>query len=724
MAQQYNFDINGAMKAGYTPEQIQQYLAQQQKAGNNYQLTPTPQVTPQQSQQPAQPKGNWFTDALPAIGGVVGGIGGALIPGLGETGIGEVGGAAFGSGLGETAKELITGQKLNPGEIGAQTAIGGVGGVLGKGVGYVAGKALSKVGQTAPVFENAATELAQGTRQIRVKPSVSGASQEKAINTTLDKYGVKGTAQQQYSRLQPTMKNIEGKINKVIQDNPDVGASRQDIENEFMKNLDSSLRSKDITAPQAKDEINGYLDDLLKAAPDKTEAGQVLDAQGNAVGSTTAASEGDNIPLGQLRALKKLVNEDYGPVYTKSQAGQALTPRQKVIMAAWDSLDQAVKNASPEVKGLLTDESNIYKSARSLSSARSNPPTLRVMGTSVPAPVTQAARDIAGGTLNAAGKGIARTPGGLPPLVSQSVGQGITRSFVPQNSQNSQDPNQYGQPDESQNSTTSNYNQNTLPPTPAQASSSNSTIGASPSQALPTSPNSFFQAQRPSGFMQGWTIKGQPVDENTKNLLWQVTNYRLDPLKMTSLKNNQREQLISMASQVDPNYTSSQYPVVEDTRKDYTSGKSAQTIRSLNTAIGHLNALAESGKALGNSQIPLINSAKNAIAQGSGQPGVGRFNTTANAVAGEMATVFKNSGATDDEIKTWRQQLDPNMSPAQLQTSISQMIELMGSRLNALQTQYEANIGKPTDFSFLSPESQKILQGLGIDPSSLTSQQK
>lgn len=135
---QYQFDINAAMQAGYTPDQIQAYLKQQQAQGNQYQLTPTPQATPQQSQQPS----NWLVDALPTVGSIVGGVAGAAIPGLGETGIGEIGGAAAGAGLGETARELIEGKPLDAKSIAGQTVLGGAGGAVGKGIGYVAGKVL------------------------------------------------------------------------------------------------------------------------------------------------------------------------------------------------------------------------------------------------------------------------------------------------------------------------------------------------------------------------------------------------------------------------------------------------------------------------------------------------------------------------------------------------------------------------------------------------------
>ena len=253
------------------------------------------------------------------------------------------------------------------------------------------------------------------TRKITKPASVYGAGKEKAINATLEKYlkFFKGSPQQQYEGLQPAMQEIEGKIGQFIAKNPAVSASKEAIKKSFIKNLASSLRSKDLTQKQAITEINGYLTDLLKAS--------------GGTGKFT------NIPLTTLRNLKKLVNADYGPVHKILERGTgALNPRQKVIAAAWDSLDDAVKSASPTIKTLLTDESNLYKAAQSLSSARVNPPTFRVMGTSVPAWATQTGRDVIGGVFGKTGQAlsspIARTAGKMG---AQAVGQVGARTFMP-----------------------------------------------------------------------------------------------------------------------------------------------------------------------------------------------------------------------------------------------------------------------------------------------------
>jgi hypothetical protein len=244
--------------------------------------------------------------------------------------------------------------------------------------------------------------LTEGTRQIKVKASVFGAKVEKAINETLNKYGFKGTAQMQYEKLEPVMKEIEEKIQTLIKDNPDLAVSKESIRESFIDNLKSSLRTKDLTQKQAIAEIEGYLTDLLRAAGDVgAEKGQPL-LKGGA----------KDIPLAMLREMKKILNQDYASVFKKLENNTSLNAREKVIAAAWGSLDDAVKNLSPELKQLLLDESNLYKAAQPLSSARFNAPTLRGFGTSLPARVTQFLRDIGSNTLKKLGIGVEKLPNG------------------------------------------------------------------------------------------------------------------------------------------------------------------------------------------------------------------------------------------------------------------------------------------------------------------------
>lgn len=109
------FNIAGARQAGYSDEEIQRYLAIRQG-----------EQTPQQ--------GGGIADYLPLLGA----IGGSFIPGAGT-----ILGGALGAGAGTLLKQSMQGGG-EPGEIIKEAALGGAGGILGKGIGAVAGKILPK----------------------------------------------------------------------------------------------------------------------------------------------------------------------------------------------------------------------------------------------------------------------------------------------------------------------------------------------------------------------------------------------------------------------------------------------------------------------------------------------------------------------------------------------------------------------------------------------------
>lgn len=318
----------------------------------------------------------------------------------GTTATARIGSMAAQGGTSSALRELTSTEQMTPEERLKNTAIaGGIGAAIGAGTQAV-GEAYNAVRGAGDKVKEVGDNYRKEVRQIKQPASVYGSGKEKAISQTLDDLGFKGTPANQYSQLEPKMAELESQIQSLVKSNPDIKVNVGDIRQSFMDNLESSLRSKDLTSSQAKKEIEGYIADLIKSS-----------------GGTPS----DELSLGSLRDLKKLVNKDYGPVYNIAERGGALTPRQKVIQAAWDSLDSAVKNASPEMKKLLEMESNLYKAAPSLSSARFNAPTFRAFGTSVPGKVSQGLQDATGKTITGVGNAMDSLPElpNISPVISE-----------------------------------------------------------------------------------------------------------------------------------------------------------------------------------------------------------------------------------------------------------------------------------------------------------------
>lgn len=230
------------------------------------------------------------------------------------------------------------------------------------------------------------------------------------------------------------------------------------------------------------------------------------------------------------------------------------------------------------------------------------------------------------------------------------------------------------------------------------------------------------QAGLPGG-ANGATPLGVTGDEAIKDLapdqqqmVKLLAAYKFPLPSGQALRTPYWQSLIGKVAAYDPSFDATQYQARQKLRTDFTSGQGARNIRSLNTAVGHLDTLSKAGTDLSNGSFPLWNAIANKGITAVGDPRVTRFNTAANAVESELASVFKGTGASDQEIKAWRSTLNDAQSPAQLKGAIDQAIELMNSRLGAMQSQWETGMGGPKDFQILNPRSKSIIGRLTGQP--------
>ncbi|MGP2491068.1 hypothetical protein ACTDI4_05505 [Mesorhizobium sp. PUT5] len=210
------------------------------------------------------------------------------------------------------------------------------------------------------------------------------------------------------------------------------------------------------------------------------------------------------------------------------------------------------------------------------------------------------------------------------------------------------------------------------------------------------------------------------LEPATANLVKGVADYRIPIEKVTSMRGGERQELAKLVSQYDPTFDMSQYPARAAMRKSITSGNYSQSLNSANLVIQHLDALQKAAGELDNTGYPSINWAVNTGKQQLGKPSITAFNTAADALASELAKVFKGAGASSlEEIRTWRSNLSPNASPEQIKASAQMVMELLKSRIDTINSQYTAAMGKPAEFTFLTPHSREVLQDLGFDPAQL-----
>lgn len=186
---------------------------------------------------------------------------------------------------------------------------------------------------------------------------------------------------------------------------------------------------------------------------------------------------------------------------------------------------------------------------------------------------------------------------------------------------------------------------------------------------------------------------------------------RMELPKGQALRSATGVALLADVAQYDPKFDVANAPARIAARKAFTSGKQGQNISAFNTALGHLGTLAQRAEELDNSGIPIWNSVANGFESATGDPRVSNFQIARQAVADELTRAFRGSGGNVHDIKGWEAAINSAQSPAQLRGAIGQAAELLGSRINALQDQYNQSINSTTaePLPLLNPHAQEAL---------------
>lgn len=179
------------------------------------------------------------------------------------------------------------------------------------------------------------------------------------------------------------------------------------------------------------------------------------------------------------------------------------------------------------------------------------------------------------------------------------------------------------------------------------------------------------------------------------------------------------QEMLSAAAHVDPSFDAVNYNARNAVRKDFTSGKSAQNIKALNTAIGHLGQLNDQidGTAShgGLPGATAVNAVQNFLAQSSGDSGITNFRQTAGALSGELTQVYRQSGGAEADIQRYLSELSPNASREQKQAAVKNMLGLLKSRLDALNDQYVKGMGTDKyQLPILDDHAKKVIGA--VDP--------
>jgi hypothetical protein len=211
------------------------------------------------------------------------------------------------------------------------------------------------------------------------------------------------------------------------------------------------------------------------------------------------------------------------------------------------------------------------------------------------------------------------------------------------------------------------------------------------------------------------------VDPGTQAVIKQLVDYKYQLPSGIALSKPYWQNVLQRAAQYDPSFDATQYNTRLGLRKDFTSGKSAQSINALNTVIGHLDTLQESGEKMNNfgGIATPLNGPVNAIESAFGDPRKNRFELSKQAVADELTRAWRQAGGTEADIAGWSQRFSSSNSPSQLHAAVQQAKTLLASKLASLKAQYETGMGRPMDFHILTPEAVASLKRSGVSPNDL-----
>jgi hypothetical protein len=220
-------------------------------------------------------------------------------------------------------------------------------------------------------------------------------------------------------------------------------------------------------------------------------------------------------------------------------------------------------------------------------------------------------------------------------------------------------------------------------------------------------------------------LKGQP--EIVKALVRSVAHYDQKLPSGFALKSEPWKSVAALA----PLYSGGKwkeynYDIARSMKQDYTNTKGNATgakIISLNTLTQHLDTFEQAANAMNAKDTRLLNKFINEIRTQTGSKQVTNFETARTAIADELATALKQSGATDVTIGHWRENFQQASSKGQFKGAIQEAYNLMAGRLKPLKEEYEQVIGN-LDVPIVLKSSKPYFEAHGINPDTLEPKQQ
>jgi hypothetical protein len=238
-------------------------------------------------------------------------------------------------------------------------------------------------------------------------------------------------------------------------------------------------------------------------------------------------------------------------------------------------------------------------------------------------------------------------------------------------------------------------------------------LTATPGQATPTQPGQQSSNPQDAGEQFLNRLPNDVLRQQVKNL----AEYRINPNTFSTrttkgMTQSQRQIMTGLAEQYaaarGEQFDQTQFAGRNKAVSSFSAGPVANTVRSFNVLVSHLDVLKDAADALNNGDTQAFNRVKNLVSSATGNPAPTNFDAVKGIVADEInKAVLGGAGALGDRDKINATVQGAN-SPAQLLGVIRQYQHLSAGQLHGLQTQYESTTGL-TDFGkFLDKRTKQF----------------
>lgn len=211
----------------------------------------------------------------------------------------------------------------------------------------------------------------------------------------------------------------------------------------------------------------------------------------------------------------------------------------------------------------------------------------------------------------------------------------------------------------------------------------------------------------------GGTGKTQSPKDSLVDLVGQ---YKVDPSTISRMFFKHPE-MLGLVKQKYPDWDQTDYNTKNKLMLSMTSGPQSKEINAINTVMGHINVLDQAVDALKNGDIKQLNRLGNALGIQVGNEAVPAFKTIVHRVGPEITTAYVQGGGGEMERFANAEDFDPNLAPGVLHNNAAITVNLLRSKIGALENQYK-NTVKRDDFSdrFLTPDAKASLARFSGQP--------